>query len=139
MTSPTTAARHLLPLDDRARPEAPALLLQPEDDPCAVPAGDVPVIGIAFPRFRDGRGYSLARILRERGFAGDLRAVGDVTVDQLLFLARAGFSSVAPDRPIAPEAAAAALARYPVPYQRGRPGEAVVWERRQAAAGGGGR
>jgi uncharacterized protein (DUF934 family) len=110
------------------------VILAPEDDARAVALDGVEVIAVAFPRFRDGRGYSSARILRERGFAGDLRAVGDLTVDQLVFLWRAGFSSVAPDRPIDAYAAERALQRFRAPYQRGRTGEMPVWALREGAA-----
>ena len=56
----------------------------------------LPLIAIRFPVFTDGRGYSLARLLRGRhGYAGELRAVGDVLRDQLYFLQRAGFDSFA--------------------------------------------
>lgn len=110
----------LLVLDpERARSGEPGLVVVPGDDVRAIDdPGAHAVIGIAFPKLREGRGYSSARILRERGFAGDLRAVGDLTLDQLLFLKRAGFSSVAPDRPIDPQLAKAALARFPAVYQR---------------------
>jgi uncharacterized protein (DUF934 family) len=49
------------------------------------------LIELEFPKFRDGRGYSWARILRQRlGFAGEIRAVGDVLRDQWLFMSRVG-------------------------------------------------
>jgi uncharacterized protein (DUF934 family) len=52
------------------------------------------VIALEFPNFRDGRGYSTARILRERyQYRGELRAVGDVLRDQLFYMARCGFSA----------------------------------------------
>lgn len=52
------------------------------------------LIALEFPRFRDGRAYSYARLLRERyGFKGELRAVGDVLRDQLNFMLRAGFNA----------------------------------------------
>ncbi len=55
-----------------------------------------PIIGVNFPKFSDGRGYSIARLLRERyGFEGDLRAVGDVLLDQLFYMKRCGFSTFA--------------------------------------------
>ncbi len=129
-----SGAASLLRLDGRAEDRAPDVVLAPEADPRALALEGLRVVAVAFPRFRDGRGYSHARILRERGFAGDLRAVGDVTVDQLLFLKRAGFSSVAPDGPIDPQAAAAALARFATPYQRGAPGEAPAWARRMTGS-----
>jgi uncharacterized protein (DUF934 family) len=52
------------------------------------------LIAIEFPGFKDGRGYSTARILRERfKFAGELRAVGDVLRDQLFYMERCGFDA----------------------------------------------
>jgi uncharacterized protein (DUF934 family) len=54
------------------------------------------IIAINFPKFADGRGYSAARLLRERhGYTGELRAVGDVLIDQLFFMKRCGFDSYA--------------------------------------------
>ncbi len=70
--------------------------LSPIDDPVAlVPHLDaVPLIAIDFPVFNDGRGCSTAAMLRSRyRYRGDLRAIGDVLVDQLFFLRRVGFSS----------------------------------------------
>src|SRR3546814_13797047 len=58
----------------------------------------IALIEIAFPRFRDGRGYSGARILREAGYTGELRAQGDVLVDQILFMRRCGLDSFAPEK-----------------------------------------
>jgi phosphoadenosine phosphosulfate reductase len=70
--------------------------LAPTDDPAAL-ADDVaalPVIAVDFPKFTDGRGYSIARLLRDRfGFAGELRAVGDVLRDQLFALSQCGFDA----------------------------------------------
>jgi uncharacterized protein (DUF934 family) len=54
----------------------------------------VQMVEITIPRFTDGRAYSIARQLRERyGYTGELRATGDVLVDQLALLARVGFDS----------------------------------------------
>ncbi|KAA0013499.1 DUF934 domain-containing protein [Billgrantia pellis] len=54
-----------------------------------------PLIAIDFPKFTDGRGYSLARLLRERyGYDGEVRAIGDVLVDQVFFLSRCGFDAL---------------------------------------------
>jgi len=50
-------------------------------------------IELDFPKFTDGRAFSQAHVLRRRGFVGDIRATGDVLVDQLLQLQRSGFSS----------------------------------------------
>ncbi len=52
------------------------------------------VIALEFPVFRDGRAYSYARILRESyGYTGELRAVGDVLLEQLHFMIRVGFDA----------------------------------------------
>jgi uncharacterized protein (DUF934 family) len=55
---------------------------------------DLAVVAIEFPGFKDGRGYTTARLLRERfGWKGELRAVGDVLRDQLYFMERCGFDT----------------------------------------------
>jgi uncharacterized protein (DUF934 family) len=62
-----------------------------------------PVIAVDFPKFSDGRGYSIAYNLRARlGYTGELRAIGDVLRDQLFYMQRVGFNSFAtrPDRNI---------------------------------------
>jgi uncharacterized protein (DUF934 family) len=80
--------------------------LKPSDDPDAL-TGDIahlPLIAVDFPKFTDGRGYSIARLLREKhGFGGELRAVGDVLQDQLYYLRQCGFDAFAvrPDHDIA--------------------------------------
>ena len=52
------------------------------------------LVAVDFPRYVDGRGYSAARIIRERfGFQGELRAVGNVLYDQLYFMQRCGFDA----------------------------------------------
>jgi uncharacterized protein (DUF934 family) len=64
----------------------------------------LPVIAINFPSFADGRGYSYARLLREKyGYSGELRAIGDILKDQIFFLKRCGFDAYAirADRDIA--------------------------------------
>lgn len=56
-----------------------------------------PVIAVDFPRFADGRGYSIAFNLRARlGFKGELRAIGDVLRDQLFYMRRVGFDAFQP-------------------------------------------
>jgi uncharacterized protein (DUF934 family) len=88
------------------------------------------VVAIEFPSAGEGRGYSAARLLRERlGFSGELRAVGaGVRQDQLFLMARCGFDAfeLAPGED--PEVARRALARYDVAYQ---PGSALHELRRQ--------
>ena len=79
------------------RPGPLALRLAGDQDPSALEAEDLAqfeMIAVHFPVFTDGRGYSLARLLRERlGFKGELRATGDILKDQLGFLERCGFDA----------------------------------------------
>ena len=88
------------------------------------------LVEIDFPRFRDGRGYSSARILREMGYQGELKAVGDVLVDQLLFMRRCGFDSFAPNQPIDRKVAARALGEYDFVYQPAVDAAVPVWKLR---------
>ncbi len=85
------------------------------------------LVEVNFPAFTDGRGYSAARILREAGYAGELRAVGDVLVDQLAFMRRCGFDSFAPDQRLDPVDAEAALARWPHVYQPAADPGIPIW------------
>ena len=76
------------------------------------------MIALEFPKFRDGRGYSWARLLRQRlGYKGEIRAVGDVLRDQWLFMSRCGIDAfdVKPGTRI--EDFRAALAEQTVFYQ----------------------
>ena len=70
------------------------------DEEAEVLAYDLPriaVVALEFPKFRDGRAYTNARILRERhGFKGELRAVGDVLREQAHFMLRCGFDAFEP-------------------------------------------
>jgi len=72
--------------------------LEPDAEPAELVDyfGAISVIGVDFPVFRDGRGYSIARLLRDRyHWTGELRAIGDVLRDQLLYLSRCGFDAFA--------------------------------------------
>ncbi|KQN37760.1 oxidoreductase [Sphingomonas sp. Leaf407] len=88
------------------------------------------LIEVSFPKFRDGRGYSAGRILREAGYTGELRAEGDVLVDQLPLMRRCGFDSFAPAQPIDSAALERALTRYDDVYQAAADGHVPVWKRR---------
>lgn len=88
------------------------------------------LVEIDFPRFRDGRGYSSARILREAGYTGELRASGDVLVDQMLFMRRCGFDSFAPEAPIDEATLDAALDRFDYVYQHAADDAVPVWKLR---------
>ena len=111
---------------------ATAVRLEPDDDARALlpHLGRIALIEVAFPKFRDGRGYSSARILREAGYGGELRAEGNVLVDQLPLMRRCGFDSFAPDRPLDRAAVDRALARYDQVYQRAADGAVPVWKLR---------
>jgi len=93
--------------------------------------GRLALIALVFPKFRDGRAYSQARIVRERyGFRGELRATGDVLRDQFLFLIRAGFDSLEVRKAADAEAFAAAVSAYSVFYQPSAGGRPAVRRRR---------
>lgn len=96
-------------------PACAGVWLGPDDEPEAVLPwlADIPLIAIRFPVFTDGRGYSLARLLRSRhGYTGELRAVGDVLRDQLYFLQRCGFDAFQLRADQSPEEALAAFQDY---------------------------
>lgn len=90
----------------------------------------IALIEVSFPSFRDGRGYSSARILREAGYLGELRAQGDVLVDQIPLMRRCGFDSFAPNAPIDAATLEAALTRYDFRYQAAADAAVPVWKRR---------
>ncbi len=72
------------------------LWLESDEDPVLIADSldAFSVIAVDFPQFTDGRGYSTARLLRERyGWKGELRAIGDIQRDQLYYLSRCGFDS----------------------------------------------
>jgi uncharacterized protein (DUF934 family) len=82
--------------DEGFRPDdwtGPSLTLGPTDDPdlADLSAG---LIRVTFGAFNDGRGFTIARRLRSRGFAGRLRAAGPVIADQYTMIRRAGFDEV---------------------------------------------
>lgn len=106
-----------------------AVRLEPgEDARLLVPhLGRLKLIEIAFPKFRDGRGYSSANILREADFTGELRAAGDVLVDQIGFMRRVGFDSFAPNRPLDEAVVKLTLERYPYVYMKSADGKTPVW------------
>jgi uncharacterized protein (DUF934 family) len=111
---------------------ATAVRLEPDDDARSlIPHLDrLSLIEVAFPKFRDGRGYSSARILREAGYTGELRAQGDVLVDQIAFMKRCGFDSFAPETSLNPEAVERALATYDQFYQGAADTAVPVWKLR---------
>jgi len=77
-------------------PEAKVVRLEPHDDPASIAGrlAKLERVEVNFPKFGDGRGYSIARLLRERyGYKGELRAVGQITRDHLFFMESCGFDA----------------------------------------------
>lgn len=94
-------------------------------------------VDIRFASFKDGRGFSLAALLRERaGYAGKLRAVGDLIPDQAMHLKRVGFDDVAPDNDNLDDDWARARARFTHAYQPAQDKRTPVFRHRQAAPAG---
>jgi uncharacterized protein (DUF934 family) len=111
---------------------AAAVRIEPGDDARdLLPHLDrLKLVEVNFPAFTDGRGYSAARILREAGYTGELRAVGDVLIDQLAAMRRCGFDSFAPQNALDPADAEAALSRWADVYQATVDGRPAIWAKR---------
>ena len=90
------------------------------------------LVEVNFPAFGDGRGYSSARMLREAGYEGELRAVGDVLVDQLAYMRRCGFDAFDPDAPLNEDDLEAAFDRWPEVYQSAADERTPIWSKRHA-------
>lgn len=90
----------------------------------------IKLVEVNFPSFMDGRGYSAARILREAGYEGELRAVGDVLIDQLHLMRRCGFDSFAPDAPLDEGDARNAFSLWPEVYQKAADPVRPIWAKR---------
>jgi uncharacterized protein (DUF934 family) len=89
------------------------------------------LIAIEFPRFTDGRGYSVARMLRQRhGFTGELRAVGWVLRDNLFYMERCGFDAfeLQPGKPL--ESALQAFGEFSTTYQAAADDKRPLYRRR---------
>lgn len=111
--------------------------LAPADDPAALAhdLAHLAVVAVDFPAFTDGRGYSSARLLRERyAYSGELRAIGDVQRDQLYYLSQAGFDAfeIAAGRDA--DAALVGLRDFSDGYQATQ--VRTPWFRRREAHGG---
>lgn len=95
--------------------------------------GHLALIALDFPKFRDGRAYSQARLLREQyGFCGTLRATGEILRDQFLFLLRAGFNSLEVKKPADAEVFAEVVGRFSVFYQPSTDGRISAQQRRRS-------
>ncbi len=113
----------LLLLSDQAVDDAKVLQLGNDVDPRELSLEGVERVDLHFPKFTDGRAFSQAFLLcRRLGFSGDIRATGEVLVDQLVQMQRTGFSSAVlrADQDIA--VAKRLFERYPSFYQ----GDAVA-------------
>lgn len=129
------------PAADEPAVSLDAFLVQEEAVSVRVEAGEdvivllphlsrVRLIEIDFPKFRDGRGFSTARMLREAGYTGEIKATGDVLVDLIFFMRRCGFDSFAPDKPLDPIDVEAALTRWDHVYVPAADGRVPIWKLR---------
>ena len=113
---------------------AAAVRIEPGDDARELlpHLGRLSLVEVNFPAFGDGRGYSSARILREAGYEGELRAVGDVLVDQLAYMRRCGFDAFEPDQQLDKDDVQAAFDRWPEVYQDAAADRTPIWTKRHA-------
>jgi uncharacterized protein (DUF934 family) len=129
-----TAARYLADAAGFATRKAPIGVIWPNDRPVTelAPYLDrLALVALVFPKFRDGRAFSQARLLRERyGFNGELRATGQVLRDQFLFMLRAGFDSFEVTKDADAAAFAEAVRRYHVFYQPTGDGRRTAFDAR---------
>lgn len=91
-------------LDDGQKTVVRAIGVEPDDDVAALDGwlGQVSLIAVTFPAFSDGRAFSQATLLRDRsGFTGEIRAVGDILIDQVAYMIRCGVDSVAVSNAVA--------------------------------------
>lgn len=115
------AQRFLADAAELARREAATGVLWPNNRRVAELARHLDrlaLVALEFPKFKDGRAYSQARMLREHyGFRGELRATGDVLRDQFMFLLRAGFDAFEVKKDADAAVFASEIARHTVFYQ----------------------
>lgn len=120
-----------------ARRDPLGVWLKPDDDPAEL-ASDLShfsLVGVYFPKFADGRGYSTGALLRTRhGYRGELRAFGDIGRDHLFYLARCGFDAFRLADHRDPVAALAAFDDFSLRYQ-GSVDDPVPLFRKRMAAG----
>lgn len=114
-----------------ARDGRVGVVLASDETPDSIPGLDsLPLVAIEFPKFADGRGYSSARLLRERlGYRGEIRAVGEVLRDQLFYMARCGIDSFALVDGKDAEGALSAFDDFSVAYQGGADDQRPLFRR----------
>jgi uncharacterized protein (DUF934 family) len=111
--------------------------LAPHEDPALIADSldALALVAVHFPQFTDGRGYSTARLLRERyGWQGELRAIGDIQRDQLYYLSRVGFDAFELNAGIDARAALSAFDDFSEAYQTSVEHPLPLFRRRGAAA-----
>ncbi len=110
---------NILSAQDHQSPAAPAgITLTNDVDPRSIDLQGITRIDLQFPKFTDGRAYSQAFLLRRRlGFAGELRATGDVLIDQLVQMQRTGFDVAVLREGVDASAARRQFERYAGFYQ----------------------
>ena len=107
-----------------------------EHDPADIAADldHLHLIAVRFVSFTDGRGYSTARLLRERyGWRGELRAIGDIQRDQVFYLTRCGFDALALREGEDVETALAAFNDFSEAYQTAVDRPVPLFRRRDTA------
>lgn len=110
--------------------------LAPDEEPesLVVDLPQLAVVALVFPKFRDGRAYSSARILRERlGFSREIRAVGDVLLEMAVPLVRCGFDAFEPADGATPEQWTRKARSYRHVYQRAADGREPAFAERVGA------
>ena len=115
------------------KPSPPDLVLEPVDDPALLAGAlaKVRVIAVNFSKYGDGRGYSIARVLRERyGYQGELRAVGVVARDHLHAMAQCGFDTFELREGEDAQAALAAFGDFSEAYQASAAQRVPLFRRR---------
>ena len=129
-----TAARFLADAREIVERDAPVGVIWPNDRRVTELAPWIDRLGLialVFPKFKDGRAYSQARLLRERyGFRGELRATGEVLRDQFQFLLRSGFDAFEVKKPADAAVFVEAAARFSVFYQPSADGRLPALRRR---------
>jgi len=118
-----------------ARKQPFGVWLDSSEGPEAI-AGDLEhfaLIAVNFPKFTDGRGFSIARLLRERyAYRGEIRAIGDVLQDQLFFMKRCGIDAYALREDKNIEKALAGLRAFSESYQAAVDQPQPLFRRRSA-------
>ena len=114
-------------------PKDKVVRFEPTDDPASVSLEGVTRVEVHFPKFGDGRGYSIAKLLRTRyGYRGELRAVGHITRDLLFFLESCGFDAYELREGENPHEALAAFEDFSDAYQASVARPVPLFRRRAA-------